>query len=97
MATIRVERPHALGLPRARALAEELARALAARAGIEWRWEGDRMSLAAPSGPARGTRGRVRVEPSAVRVEVELPLLLRALRGPVEERLTQKLDSLLAA
>ncbi len=43
----------------------------------------------------RGTKGLVRVEASAVHVEVDLPFLLRAMKGMVESKVNDKLDAVL--
>ena len=60
------------------------------------RWEGDRIKFDAPSGAAKGATGTVHVDPSAVRVEVDLPFLLRAVKGTVESKINEKLDQLIS-
>ncbi|MDI3289197.1 polyhydroxyalkanoic acid system family protein [Polyangium sp. 15x6] len=95
MAQIDILRPHGMSEDAARRRAEDLARRLEQRRGVRWRWEGDELRLDAPSGPAKGTRGSVRVTAEAVRIRVELPLLLRAMRPVVESKLHEKLDAML--
>lgn len=96
MATIDIKRSHTLERDEARRRAEMLARSMQEKLGVQWNWDGDRLRFNAPSGAAKGTTGLVSVEPSNVRVEVDLPLLLRALKGTVEAKIQQKLDGLLS-
>ena len=95
MATIDIRRAHALTADDAKKRAEQLARGMETKLGIRWRWDGDRIRFDAPSGAAKGTTGTVSVEPSAVRVEVDLPFLLKAIKGTVESKIHQKLDEVL--
>ena len=96
MATIDIHRTHSLDREEARRRAEGFARSMEAKLGVAWRWEGDRLRLNAPSGVAKGATGLVSVETSNVRVEVELPWMLRGLKGKVEAKIQQKLDGLLS-
>ena len=84
MAQIDIRRPHGMSEDAAKRRAEDLAKRLELRRGVRWRWDGDVLRLDAPSGPAKGTRGTVRVDGEAVSIQVELPLLLRAMRSMVE-------------
>jgi putative polyhydroxyalkanoate system protein len=95
MATIDIRRAHTLDKEEAKRRAEALAKGLEERMGIRWHWDGDRIRFDAPSGAAKGANGTVYVEPTDVRVEVDLPFLLRAIKGTVESKITQKLDELL--
>jgi putative polyhydroxyalkanoate system protein len=95
MATIDISRAHQLEKDEARKRAEELARSMEQKLGIRWHWEGDRIRFDAPSGPAKGATGAVSVEPSRVRVEIDLPWLLRAVKGMVEGKINEKLDALI--
>lgn len=95
MATIDISRSHTLDKEEAKRRAEELAKSLEEKMGIRWRWEGDRIKFDAPSGAAKGATGTVSVDPSAVRVEVDLPFLLRPVKGMVESKITDKLDKLI--
>jgi putative polyhydroxyalkanoate system protein len=95
MATIDIRRTHALNMETVRARAEELARGMESKLGLRWRWDGDQIRFDAPSGAAKGTSGTVSVDASAVRIEVDLPLLLRAVKGMVETRIKERLDAVL--
>jgi putative polyhydroxyalkanoate system protein len=45
---------------------------------------------------AKGTTGQVTVADSSIRVEIDLPFLLRAMKGTVEGKVTEKLDRAVA-
>jgi len=95
MATIDIRRNHKLAKDDARKRAEELAQSMEQKLGLTWRWEGDHIHFEAPSGAAKGTTGTVEVSDSVVRVQVDLPFLLRVLKGKVESKVNEKLDQLL--
>ncbi|WP_437968533.1 polyhydroxyalkanoic acid system family protein [Sorangium sp. So ce260] len=96
MATIDIRRQHALTKEEARKRAEDLARGMEDKLGIRWRWEGDLIRFEAPGGAAKGTKGLVRVEASAVQVEIDLPFLLKAMKGTIESKVNEKLEAVLA-
>ena len=95
MATIDIRRAHTLDKDEAKRRAEALAKGLEEKIGIRWHWEGDRIKFDAPGGAAKGAQGTVYVDPEDIRVEVDLPFLLRAVKGTVESKINQKLDDLL--
>lgn len=95
MATIDIKRSHTLDKDEAKRRAEELARGMQDKLGIRWNWDGDRIRFDAPSGAAKGATGTVSVDPAIVRVEVDLPFLLRAVKGTVESKINEKLDDIL--
>ncbi len=96
MATIDIRRSHTLDKEEAKRRAEQLANGLQEKLGIRWHWDGDRIRFDAPSGAAKGASGVVSVDGQAVRVEVDLPFLLRAVKGTVESKINQKLDDLIS-
>lgn len=95
MATIDVRRAHTLTKDEARKRAEDFARTMQQRFELDWRWEGDRIVFDAPRGAAKGTKGSVDVGEKDVRVQIDLPFLLRMLKGTVESKVNEKLDKLL--
>ena len=95
MATIDIRRTHQLSHDAARGKAEELARSMELKLGIRWSWDGEVIRFDAPSGKARGSTGVVTLEGQEVRVEIDLPFLLRALQGMVRGKVVEKLDALL--
>ena len=95
MATIDVRRAHTLSKEEARKRAEDFARNMEQRFELQWRWEGDRIVFDAPRGAAKGTKGTVDVGDKDVRVQIDLPFLLRMLKGTVESKVHEKLDKIL--
>jgi putative polyhydroxyalkanoate system protein len=95
MSTIDVRRNHTLPKEEARKRAEALAKAMQSRFDLEWRWEGDRIVFEAPRGAAKGTKGSVDVSDREVRVQIDLPLLLRVMKGTVESKVQEKLGQVL--
>jgi putative polyhydroxyalkanoate system protein len=95
MAIIDVRRNHSLPKDEAKKRAEDLARSMQQKLELEWRWEGDRIVFEAPRGAAKGTKGSVEVTGSDVRVQIDLPFLMRVLKGTVEAKVNEKLAQLL--
>ncbi|MGH7295721.1 MAG: polyhydroxyalkanoic acid system family protein [Polyangiaceae bacterium] len=95
MSTIDVRRGHALPKEEARKRAEQLATNMQQRFELDWKWDGDRIVFDAPRGAAKGTKGSVVVGDTEVRVQIDLPFLLRMLKGTVETKVNEKLDKLL--
>jgi putative polyhydroxyalkanoate system protein len=94
MSTIDISKSHTLSKDDARKKAEELARSMEQKIGIEWKWEGDAIAFNAPSGVAKGAKGHVEVTDKTVRVTVDLPLMLRVMKGTIESKIHEKLDVL---
>ena len=95
MATIDVTRPHSLPKDDAKKKAEEFAKSMQERFELEWRWQGDSILFDAPRGAAKGTKGEVSVTDGEVRVQIDLPLMLRLLKGTIEAKVEEKLTKLL--
>lgn len=91
MATIDISRNHDLGIDTAKTRAETLARELEGKLGIRWRWEGDAIRFHADQGAAKGAKGAVSVSASQVRVEIDLPLLMRPMKGIISGKVEKKL------
>lgn len=94
MATIDITRAHTLPIDDAKKKAEELAKGMADKFGIEWKWEGNTIRFDAPSGAAKGTKGEVAVTEKDVRVAIDLPFMLRVMKGTIEGKVKEKLDAL---
>jgi len=95
MATIDVRRTHALPKSEAKERAESLAKSMQQKLDLDWHWDGDRILFDAPRGAAKGTKGSVDVTDTDVRVQIDLPLLMRMLKGTVEAKVNEKLAQLL--
>ncbi|MGA2450390.1 MAG: polyhydroxyalkanoic acid system family protein [Polyangiaceae bacterium] len=95
MATIDIRKTHTLTIDDAKKRAEQIATSMDQKLDLEWHWEQDRIVFAATRGMARGTRGSVDVSASDVRVQIDLPLLLRMMKGTVEAKVTEQLTQIL--
>jgi putative polyhydroxyalkanoate system protein len=95
MATIDVTRSHALPIADAKKIAEEFAKGMQTRFSLTWHWQGDSIHFDAPSGAAKGTKGEVNVTDKTVRVQIDLPFMLRVMKGTIESKVEEKLDKLL--
>jgi putative polyhydroxyalkanoate system protein len=95
MSTIDVRRSHTLSKEEAKKRAEELAKSMQSRFDLDWRWDGDHIVFEAPRGAAKGTKGSVEVTGDEVRVRIDLPLMLRMLKGTVESKVSEKLGQVL--
>ena len=95
MATIDITKGHSLSKDEAKKRAEDLARSLEQKLDLKWRWEGDSIRFDAPSGVAKGTKGEVAVSDKDVRVTIDLPFLLKMMKGTVESKVHEKLAKLL--
>jgi putative polyhydroxyalkanoate system protein len=95
MATIDIRRSHSLPKDEAKKRAEDFARTMESKFSLKWHWDGDAIHFDAPSGAAKGTRGEVAVSDRDVRVQIDLPFMLRVLKGTVESKVNEKLDAIL--
>ena len=95
MATIDIKRAHSLPLDDAKKKAEELAKGMESKFGIVWKWDGNTIRFDAPSGAAKGTKGEVGVTERDVRVAIDLPFMLRVMKGTIEDKVNEKLNGLL--
>lgn len=95
MATIDITKSHALSKDDAKKKAEELARSMEEKFSIVWRWDGDTIRFDAPSGAAKGTKGEVAVTDKDVRVAIDLPFMLKMMKGTIESKVSEKLTQIL--
>jgi putative polyhydroxyalkanoate system protein len=90
MATIDVTRSHSLGKDKARDAAEGIAKRLQSKLDVKYRWDGDDLKF-----ERTGAKGRIHVSDASVRVEVDLGLMLRPMKGKVEQKVHEYLDDAL--
>ena len=95
MATIDISRGHTLPLDDAKKRAEDIARSMETKLGIQWKWEGNTILFEAPSGAAKGTKGELKVTDKEVRVAIDLPFMLRVMKGTIEDKVNERLKALL--
>lgn len=87
MSEIRLSRRHGLGLRKARAAVNRVARAIAEDFDVEYAWDGNVLEFERP-----GVHGYIEVEPDQVRVHVHLSFLLFAIKGRVAEEIERQLE-----
>jgi putative polyhydroxyalkanoate system protein len=95
MATIDVKRTHTLSKDEAKKRAEDLAKSMQQKFDLDWRWDGDVIKFDAPKGAAKGTKGSVAVSDRDVHVQIDLPFLLKVMKGTIESKVNEKLSALL--
>jgi len=95
MATIQITRSHSKTIEELKTKVNEMSGSLDAKYAVKGRWQGDSMILEG-TGMSRGVTGRIDVTATTVRVEIDLPFLLRPMKGQVEQSVTRKLDKVLS-
>lgn len=95
MATIDISRNHSLTLEDAKKKAEELVKGIEQKLGIQWKWDGNTIRFESPSGAAKGTKGELVVSDKNVRLAIDLPFMLRVMKGTIEEKVNEKLNAIL--
>jgi putative polyhydroxyalkanoate system protein len=88
MSTIHLEHRHTLPSEEAVRRAHEVIGQLAERIKAEIRWEGDNTAVFKGS----GFSGKAKLEPNQISLDVDLGMLLRPLKGKIEERIGQTLE-----
>lgn len=88
MADIELERSHTLGRARAREVAEEIAAKLKEKIQVTYRWEDDVLHF-----ERTGASGFIEVDDDEVRVEVTLGVLLKPMKGMIEGKIVEYLDT----
>jgi putative polyhydroxyalkanoate system protein len=87
MATIDIRRNHTIGKAAARDAAQGIAEKLKDKVDVRYHWDGDDLRF-----ERTGAKGRIQVTESEVRVEIDLNLALRPLRGKLEAKVHKYLD-----
>ena len=91
MSDIMLIKRHALPLPKAKALAQKAADALAAEYDLESEWHGNTLRF-----HRSGVDGQMHVTDSEIRLDVTLGLLLKAFKGKIAGHIERNFDELLA-
>ena len=95
MSTIDITRAHTLSKEEAKQRAEQLAKGMEEKFSIAWKWDGDSIRFDAASGAAKGTKGEITVSDKDVRVAIDLPFMLKMMKGTIEQKVTEKLNQVL--
>jgi putative polyhydroxyalkanoate system protein len=88
--SISITRRHKLSHKKAKVAAEKIALDLEKRFDLAYEWDGDHIAFERP-----GLSGTLHVGRSEIRLDVDLSLLLLALKGPIEREIHKELDQLL--
>jgi putative polyhydroxyalkanoate system protein len=87
MSTIRKIRKHNMDEPQIRAHIEELAKRFSEQAGIRYHWQGNQVNV-----ERSGAQGYIRINTGELEVELKLGMLLRPLKGKIEQMIDEYLD-----
>lgn len=91
MPVIDIHRVHAKGTEAAKAAVERVAAAIAKEYGLEHHWAGNELRFG-----RHGVKGRIAVADRNVHVQVELGLLMGALKPLIEREIERRLDEYIA-
>lgn len=94
-ATIEMVRQHALTLDQAKQRAEQIAKEMKTKFGIQYAWNGDTINVNAPAGMAKGANGSLSLSASDIRITLNLPPALALFKGTVENFLKSNIDNYL--
>ncbi len=86
MSDIDIRYPNPLGLQKARAAVEQIARKLSEQFGVDYQWVGDALSF-----ERSGVQGRIALDDQNVHVTATLGFLLSAMKGPIESEIRRVL------
>ena len=90
MSVIEVTRHHNLNHEEAVAAATSLAKILASKYDVSYRWEGDTLTF-----KRSGVKGTLQVEVTKVYVKMELGYLVRAFSARIERSINGHLDNII--
>lgn len=91
MADIDIRRSHDLGIKAARQAADQMAEDLGKKFGLSGGWTGNTHHFDRP-----GVTGSLHLTDRELHLTVKLGLLLKMMRGPLEDAILRELDSLFA-
>lgn len=92
MANIDIKKKHSLGKEKAKLAADTIAQRLKEKLQVQYDWTGDALNF-----HRSGAEGSITVAEDSVRVQVKLGLMLRPLKGTVEQQIQKYLDEGFAA
>jgi putative polyhydroxyalkanoate system protein len=95
MAAIDISRSHSLGLDEAKTRAEKLAEGLKSKMGLGYSWDADRIRFKGDGGAAKGVTGTMSVTDSSIRIEIDLPFMMKPMKGMISGKVNEQLDKLL--
>lgn len=90
MADINIHRKHALGITKAKTVANKVAKDLEDKYELESEWDGHRLNFS-----RAGVQGCLSVTKDSIDCEVTLGFLFKAFKGPIQGEMEKQLDKLL--
>lgn len=87
MSTIDIRHTHSMPHAKARKAVEDVAKKLAKRFAMTWRWDEDTLHFA-----RSGVDGQIALAPRQLHVTAQLGFLLSAMKGPIESEIRRVLD-----
>ncbi|MGM0563358.1 MAG: polyhydroxyalkanoic acid system family protein [Pseudomonadota bacterium] len=87
MSQINIVREHPFTTEEAKSHLEVLRDRLRDRAGIDSRWQGDRLEI-----QGRGARGQIQLYPDSLEVKLKLNMMLAPLKHTIEQKIHEGLD-----
>ncbi len=87
MAGFRVSKAYTMSKEEVREAAEELARELRQRYGLNYRWQGDAATFRRP-----GLDGKLNIDNDTISLSVKLGMLAAAFERPLKQAVTEYLD-----
>jgi putative polyhydroxyalkanoate system protein len=87
VSTIDIRHSHSMPHAKARMAVEDVAKKLAERFGMTWRWDADTLHFS-----RSGVDGHIVLAPKQLHVAAKLGFLLSAMKGPIEAEIRRVLD-----
>ena len=87
VSTIDIRHSHSMPHAKARKAVEDVAKKLAERFGMTWRWDADTLHFS-----RSGVDGHIALAPKQLHVAAKLGFLLSAMKGPIEAEIRRVLD-----
>ena len=87
VSTIDIHHAHSMPHAKARKAVEDVAKKLAERFDMAWRWEADTLHFT-----RSGVDGHIALAPRKLHVTAKLGFLLSAMKGPIEGEIRRVLD-----
>ena len=90
MSTIKIQRNHGTTKEKAKEAVQKIAEELQQSMGASYEWQLDILSF-----KQSGAKGEIAVDDQKVDIKVELSLLMKPLKGTIEQQISQRLDKLI--
>jgi putative polyhydroxyalkanoate system protein len=91
MPKIQIERDHSIGVSKAKAAVDEVAKAIREKFQVQTNWEKDTLKF-----NRTGVSGSIIVSKEKVEVDAELGFMLGFLKGRIEQEINAHLDKVLS-